>query len=166
MSGGLLIFYNKNKKLACLIAFAILINFIYFLAAYYVHFPKISSDNFQYGYKQAWEYIKPIVNDYQKVVIEPRFGINGQFIGLPRLYFGYFGAFNSIDMLSRNDELSQIGKYWINNVDWNKEIISENTLYIVSISNPTIGQAANELELMTEINKTDGRPQFLIYKTK
>jgi len=165
MSAGFLVLIENKKIISGFLAILILINFGFFGVAYYVHFPKISGDNFQYGYKQAWMFIKPIVSDYDKVVIEPRFGINGQFVGLPRLYFGYFGAFDAKTMQQRDDKLSKIGKYWIKNVDWNEEKIESKTLYVVSVSNPKAGNGFEKLELLTTINKPDNTPQFLIYKT-
>jgi 4-amino-4-deoxy-L-arabinose transferase-like glycosyltransferase len=156
----------KNKKYFFTMIIIIFINFYYFLIAYFVHFPKNASDRYQYGYKQAWEEIRPIVNNFEKVVVEPRFGINGQFVGLPRLYFGYFGAFNSTEMLNRDDQLNKIGKFWIRNVNWNAEVIDKNSIYIVSISNPVIDRLNSRLELFSTIYKTNGEKQFLIYKTK
>jgi len=164
MSAGGKIIFDKSKKYFYLIMLIILLNFTYFSIAYYVHFPKISGDDFQYGYKQAWLYIKPLVNTYDKIVIEPKFGSYGQFAGLPRLYWGYFGAFNSQEMLSRDSKLSKIGKYWIRDVDWNQEKIEPGCLYVVSASNPIINE--KEFELLTKIINTNGKPQFYIYKTK
>ncbi|MFA5750169.1 MAG: glycosyltransferase family 39 protein [Candidatus Shapirobacteria bacterium] len=165
MAGGFLILIKKSKILSIGLTILILINFFLFGIAYYVHFPKISGDNFQYGYKQAWTYIKPIVKDYEKIIIEPRFGINGQFVGLPRLYLGYFGAFNAKTMQQRDNKLSKIGKYWIKNIDWNEEIIEKKSLYIVSVSNPKAGNGFGTLELLTVIRNTNNEVQFLIYKT-
>ena len=156
----------KNQRLFFITTVLILLNFAYFLVSYFINFPKIASDRFQYGYKQAWLEIKPIFNDFDSVIVEPRFGQYGQFVGLPRLYFGYFGAFNSIDMLNRNDELNNIGKVWIRNVNWNAEIVEDNSIYIVSVSNPINDKLNEKLELMSTIFKTNGDKQFLIYKTK
>ena len=164
MAGGLLILIKNNKKISLYLLACIIINFFFFVVAYYNHFPKISGDNFQYGYKQSWLYIKPFVNDYEKIVVEPRFGINGQFIGLPRLYFGYFGVFSAKDMQNRDDKLSKIGKYWIRNVNWNQEIVDKKSLYIVSIFNP-IEEDNVTLELLTTIKNPDNISQFLIYKS-
>lgn len=165
MAGGFLIILKKSRIISLILGFCILFNFLYFGAAYYVHFFTMSGDNFQYGYKQAWLYIKPIVKDYDKVVIEPRFGINGQYVGLPRLYFGYFGAFDAKSLQQRDNSLNKIDKYWIINVDWNQEIIKKKSLYIVSCSNPKTGNGFNTLELLTTIYNTNNEPQFLIYKT-
>ena len=166
MAVGAKVILDKNKKWFLLLIVAVIINFAYFLVSYYVHFPKANGDNFQYGYKQAWDYIKPLEKQYKMIVVEPRFGINGQFVGLPRLYFGYFGAFSAEEMLSRDNQTGMIGKYFIKNVDWNKEIINPNTLYIVSIVNPVVNDAVGKMELLTTINNTNGKPQFLIYRSK
>ena len=165
MAGGGWIILNKNKKTAALIGLLSLINFGYFGIAYYNHFPKISGDNFQYGYKQAWEFIKPIEKDYEKIIIEPRFGNTGQYSGLPELYFGYFGAFGAIDMQNKDYSLNRIGKYWVRNIDWNQELVEKNSLYVVAINNSKVGKYYDNLELIDTINKPNGDPQFLIYKT-
>lgn len=165
MAGGLLVIFDKNKKLFTLLIIGILINFTYFGIAYYNHFPKISGDNFQYGYKQAWEYIKPIESKYEKIIMESRFGNTGQYSGLPELYFGYFGAFEAKDMQEKDYRLNKINKYWTRDIDWNKELVEKNSLYVVSISNPKAGDNFDKLELLTTIYKPDGEPQFLIYKT-
>lgn len=165
MTVGALVIWEKSKKWRMIMIMTILINFAYFTVSYYVHFPKISGDNFQYGYKQAWLYIKPMVDNYEKITVETKFGQYGQFIGLPRLYFGYFGAFSAEDMLIRDENLGKIGKYWMRNVNWNEEKIDKSNLYIVSISNPATDKALKNLELLTKIKKIDGSEQFLIYKS-
>lgn len=164
MAAGAKELWGKNKKFFLFLVFAVVVNFSYFLVSYYIHFPKMAGDNFQYGYKQAWIYIKPIEKDYKRVIVEPRFGKNGQFVGLPRLYFGYFGAFSAEDMLARDNQTGMVGKYLIKNIDWNKEKIIPETLYIVSVSNPVVNTAAKETKLLTIINNTNGEGQFLIYK--
>jgi 4-amino-4-deoxy-L-arabinose transferase-like glycosyltransferase len=165
MAAGGVVIWQKNIKWLRIMLLAIVINFIYFTISYFVHFPKVSGDNFQYGYKQAWLYIKPTVDNYEKITIEPKFGQYGQFIGLPRLYFGYFGAFSAEEMIARDDESGNIGKYWMRNVNWNLEKIDEKSLYVVSVSNAATNEALKNLELLTTINKIDGSEQFLIYKS-
>lgn len=166
MAAGVKIIFEKSKKFFWLLIIFGLVNFGYFMIAYYIHFPKITGDNYQYGYKQALEEIKPIVNDYEWVVVEPRFGEFGQYVGLPRLYLGYWSAFSAWEMLNRVDESDKVGKYWIKNVDWNKEDIDKETIYVVSTSNPTVNESINKLSLWRTIYKPDGKSQFLIYIPK
>ncbi len=166
MAVGVKVIFEKSKKFFWWLVLLGLINFAYFGVAYYVHFPKITGDNYQYGYKQAFEEIKPVVNDYKWVVIEPRFGEFGQYVGLPRLYLGYWGAFDAWEMINRTDESGKIGKYWIKNIDWNQEDIDKETMYVVSVSNPTVNEAISKLELWKTIYKPDRKAQFLIYISK
>lgn len=137
-----------------------------FLIAYFVHYPLDSGSNFQYGYKQAWEFIKPNINKYDKVVVEDRFGDVGQFSGVPHLYFGYFGAFGVSEMQKRQTkEGLMIDKYIFKYVDWNKEEYQPRTLYIVSAINPKAGSFYAKLVQVGMIRNTDFKPQFLIYET-
>ncbi len=166
MAIGMQVVFEKNKKCFWLLTLLIGINFVYFAIAYYIHFPKITGDNYQFGYKQAFLEIRPMIDKYETIVVEPRFGEFGQYSGLPRHYFGYWGAFSAWEMINRDDESNRIGKYWIKNVDWNKEKFPNNNLYIVSISNPVVNESVKQLELWKKIDKPDGKTQFLIYIPK
>jgi 4-amino-4-deoxy-L-arabinose transferase-like glycosyltransferase len=167
MAGGFVkIFRYNNFWKYILIAFYFFSFFIFFIG-YYVHYPKDSGNNFQYGYKQAWEFIKPNITKYDKVVVEDRFGDVGQYTGVPHLYFGYFGAFSVDEMQGRhNDNGLAIGKFRFKYVDWNKEIYMPNTIYIVSAINPKSGSFYDKLKLLGEIKNTDYKTQFLIYETQ
>lgn len=163
MSAGVLIILNKKNRYRFIYLILFVINFLYFIVSYYYHFPMVNADRFQYGYKQSFEFIKPFVSDYNKIIVEPRFGEFGQHVGLPRLYFGYFGAYDSNEMLKRNDKTGEIGKYQIKTVDWNNEKLEPKTIYIVSIFNKAPDMVEDKLTLLTTIRNPDGRGQFLIY---
>jgi len=167
MAGGWWNLYKKYGMVAKVIVFLILINFIVFSRAYYVFYPITSGNNFQYGYKQAWEFIKPNIDKYERVVVEDRFGEFGQFTGVPHLYFGYFGAFTSEEMQLRHDGGGlAIGKYRFKYVDWNKEVYFPKTVYIVSAINPIVGHLRDKFKEVGMIRNTDFKQQFLIYETK
>ena len=156
---------TKSKWLWLIVALMIF-NFAVFSRTYYIHFPKDSGNNFQYGYKQAWEFIKPNIAKYDKVVVEDRFGLTGQFTGVPHLYFGYFGAFTVNEMQKRyNTDGLNIGKYIFKYVDWNKENYQPKTIYIVSAINPKAGAIADKLKQLEIIKNTDNENQFIIYET-
>lgn len=167
MAGGAKwLFENKRKWFLGLIPLLVF-NFAVFMVAYYIQFPKISADGFQYGYKQAWEFIRPRADNYDLVVVEPKFGRYGQFVGVAHLYFGYFGAFPVEAMQKRSDgDGTRIGKYWFKGVDWNREELTPKSLYVVSVINPMAGKANGRLSLLEEIKKPDGEVQFLIYEVK
>lgn len=166
MAGGFKILIDKNKFLMIIFSGLLLFNFFVFFISYFVHFPLDSGDNFQYGYKQACEYIKPKVNDYKYIIVEPKFGIYGQYVGVPHLYFGYFGAFSPEAMQKRIDIFgTKIDKFWFKEVDWNNEELKPKSLYVVSVINPMAGKAGNKLRLLNIIEKLNHEPQFLIYET-
>lgn len=166
MAGGFTILIKKNIFWTTVTFAFLIMNFLIFSVAYFIHFPLDSGDNFQYGYKQAWEYIKPKINNYSQIIVEPKFGKYGQYSGVPHLYFGYFKAFPLEAMQKRIDKIGvKIDKFWFRDVDWNKEKIDKHTLYVVSIINPIIDKTNGELRLLTTIKKPNNDPQFLIYET-
>lgn len=167
MAAGFEWFFKKNKLMTAVLSGLILINFFIFGVAYFGHYKINSSDGFQYGYKQAWEFIKPIVNNYDEVVVETRFGPYGLYVGVPHLYFGYFGAFGGDEMQQRVDkDGTKIGKFYFKNVDWNQEKYGPKRLYVVSVINPKAGEGFERLNLLGVIEKPNHETQFLIYETK
>lgn len=166
MSGGFYYLILYRKLFAKIIFILLIINIFIFLMTYFIHFKFDSSDNFQYGYKQAWEYIKPIVNNYDEIIVEPKFGLVGQHVGVPHLYFGYFKAFTPDQMQNRLDSNgTKIGKFYFKNFDWNKEQYKPKSLFVVSVINPKVGNFYNKLNLLKVIEKLNHEPQFLIYET-
>lgn len=166
MAGGAWILWKQHKKYFLLEIIILSINFFIFILAYFIHFQKDSGNNFQYGYKEAWEYVKPVIHDYDRVVVENRFGQFGQFIGVPHLYFGYFEAFSPEEMQDRVDgDGVRIGKYEFRYVDWNIEKTTKKTIYIVSAINPKVGSFYETLKEVKLVRNLDDQPQFIIYET-
>ena len=56
-----------------LLVFVLLSSSIYFLDAYFIHLPKHSSKNWEYGYKQIVEAITPIQNNFEQIKIQQSF---------------------------------------------------------------------------------------------
>jgi hypothetical protein len=82
---------NINLKAAYaspLIAFAFLfINVLYFLHNYYVHYPKTWSGEWQYGYREAINYVKSVEESYDKIIITTA-------LGRPYTYFLFYNKTN------------------------------------------------------------------------
>jgi 4-amino-4-deoxy-L-arabinose transferase-like glycosyltransferase len=166
MAGGFKILSEKSKIWTIIISGFFCFNFFVFSLAYYIHIPIDSGTGFQYGYKQALDFIRPNLDKYDKVVVENRFGEFGQFVGVPHLYFAYFDAFPVQDMQKRIDHNgTKIGKFEFKYVDWNQEIDTPKSVYIVSAINPKAGKIAENLQEIGLIRNTDFTPQFLIYET-
>lgn len=167
MAGGFDWLAKKNKLMTGIWWGLFLIIFFIFGVAYFIHYKIDSADGFQYGYKQAWEFIKPIANDYDQIIVETRFGNTGQYSGLPHLYFGYFQAFGVEEMQHKiDDKGTKIGKFYFKYVDWNQEDLNPKTLYVVSVINPMAGKAGDRLNLLGKIDKPNHETQFLIYEVK
>jgi len=167
LSAGLAEIHKRSKNIFCLVLVLFVFNFFMFCTAYYVHHPADSANNFQYGYKQAWEYIKPNINKYDLVVVENKFGNVGQFTGVPHLYFGYFGAFNVNDMQNRSTSGDlKINKFVFKFVDWNQEVFKPKTIYVVSVINPITNPLRKYVKLLGVIKNINNTNQFLVYETK
>lgn len=166
MAGGFVCMWNKYVKFRYLIVLIFILNLVMFCIAYFVHYRFDSGNNFQYGYKQAWEIIKPNISKYKRIIVEDRFGEFGQFVGVPHLYFGYFGAFSVEEMQKRHDDNGlTIGKYTFKYVDWNKETFTPNTVYIVTAINKKTRETSDKLKEVDVVRNVDFKPQFLIYET-
>ncbi|KKR48514.1 MAG: Glycosyl transferase family 39 [Candidatus Curtissbacteria bacterium GW2011_GWA1_40_16] len=68
----------KNINLRYIALTGIFLIFIYnlitYLHLYYVHYPKIKALDWTYGYKQVFEFIKPIESRYQAIAISNYYG--------------------------------------------------------------------------------------------
>ena len=53
--------------------------------------------------------------DYERIIIEPRFGSYLQFVGVPHLYFAYFNTLDPQLLLNRQADQSglRFGKYHV-----------------------------------------------------
>ena len=136
----------------------------YFGMIYYIHFPIHAGENYQYGYRQMANFININYSDYDKIVVDPRFGDYNRFAGVPHLYLAYYTNLDPQKLLQRVD--NNIGlffdKYEIRGINWNLEVIKPKTLYLVPMSN--LPEKKN-LEEMLEISYPDHQPAFRIYRS-
>jgi len=80
---GLVCLFQKIKYKKLFIAAITIImslNFFYYLHMYYFHWPLNYSDQWQYGYKQAVETVKPLYSQYDHVLVSKD-------LGRPYIYF-------------------------------------------------------------------------------
>lgn len=56
------------------IVFLYILNFSYYMSNYYAHYAKEYSGEWQYGYREAFEFIKQIKNQYSSVVVTESIG--------------------------------------------------------------------------------------------
>jgi len=163
-------FYKKfgnNKTAIGSYSFLILVSFFYFSIIYYYHYPIESGVNFQYGYKQIAEYIKPRYGNFDKIVIDPIFGEGYVYTGVPHLYIPYYTALDPRYLQERGKNVlcgNCFDKYEIRSIDWENEPVSEKTLYVVPDSNKPSDVEKNQLNVIYEVYLPNRKPAFAIYE--
>lgn len=164
ISVGLLItidYLRPKRFLRILSICLLLVSEIYFSFSYYYYFPKLSGENFQYGYKDVAQFISANYSSYQKIVVDPRFGDYNMYDGVPHLYLSYFTHMDPEKMLQRQENSTGMyfDKYEIRSINWNAEKIDKSSLYIVPVSNSP--NSAN-LKILKEFQLPNGKPAFRI----
>lgn len=138
ISIGLLVIVNffKFKYKIAVISGILSLSFFYFGVFYFYHFPKNAGENFQYGYKQIAQFIQKHDSEYEKIIIDPRFGDYNLYSGVPHLYISYFTYLDPQIMLARQEVNGlKYGKYEIRDINWNLEVLKKSILYVVPASN-------------------------------
>lgn len=161
---GIIIFFKSVKRFWKIVTiFLISVSFLYFLVIFFYHFPKDSGEGFQYGYKQIAEFIKPRYQDFNRIIIDPRFGPANMYAGLPHLYIPYYTNLdpNKLQGGKRIKEGTFFDKYQIRNIEWNTEELNKDYLYVVPASN----EPRRELNLkkVHTITLPNFKPAFFIY---
>lgn len=156
--------FLKSAKLIWKAVFVITlaVSFLYFLAIFYYHFPKDHAEGFQYGYKQIALFIKPRYQDFEKIIIDPRFGPANMYSGVPHLYIPYFTYLDPAQLAHRkqNIQSSSFDKYEIREINWNGNI-EKDILYVVPASNPP--NESLKLNKIYEVILPDQKPAFYLY---
>lgn len=135
---------------------SVILAFSYFVIMYYGLYTKESGVNFQWGYEQIGKLIKNRYYDkYETIVVDRRFGDNNIFVGAPHLYIAYF---TGLEPEKYQASFSENGahvfdKYKIKEIDWTREKVSNNTLYIVpkdNLPNNRIYHTVEEIRLSND----------------
>jgi len=137
---------------------------VYFLSFYFVHFPKYSGENWQYGYKQIALFTKSVYQNYDRIIIDSRFGPNNRYVGIPHLYLPYFSDVDPRIIQKRPENNGEIGKYSIKEINWEKEAIKPNRLYVVPEANLPFLEDKS-LKLVRTIYLPNSKPAFRIFET-
>jgi 4-amino-4-deoxy-L-arabinose transferase-like glycosyltransferase len=146
------------------------VNFIFFYKYYIKLFPFHFSQNWQYGYKQAAEYIKENGAKYDQIIIDPAFGVEkNNYAGVPNLYLLYFNKLDPQLFLdtkkSGKEELEFMNRYHIRHVDWIKEKIEGKSLYLVSVHSTPLPSQKDIIKEIYSINILDGTKAFKLYES-
>ncbi len=146
--------------------FILLISFLYFLIIYFYHFPFQMGENFQYGYKQAAEYIKFNYDKYDQIIVDPRFGDVNIYAGVPHLYLTYFTQLDPNKLLERKSNLDGLffDKYRIKSINWNLEKVNKKTLYLTPFDNQP-NRNFTELKTVKEIRLPNNKLEFTLLES-
>lgn len=80
LSAGLAGFYERyiSKRIGKILIGIVLLlyigNILFYFHNYYIHYPRIYSGEWEYGYKQAIDFVKPIQNNYDKIFLTDSIG--------------------------------------------------------------------------------------------
>ncbi|MBU2577632.1 glycosyltransferase family 39 protein [Patescibacteria group bacterium] len=170
-----LTFASKSKyfKLPAylLLVTCYLLLFFRFLDLYFIHDPKISSDNRLYGYKQAVQYINPLIGQKDKVVFTDIYG-------QPYIFYLFYSKYDPAKyqkqaFLVENPygdvgKVERIDNIEFRNIYWPKDRSFNNSLFIgnefdLPITD-VVGQ--NNITLLKEIEFLDDKTAFRIVETK
>jgi len=107
------------------IVFAYFTNFAYYLNQYYVHQNAEYANQWQYGYKQLIEYLDPIEQNYDKIIITPAWD-------QPYIYFLFY-KYQKYDpryWINPGDFNQGFDKYEFRKINWSEDRKIPNTLLV------------------------------------
>jgi 4-amino-4-deoxy-L-arabinose transferase-like glycosyltransferase len=152
----------KYKKTFILVSLlTILVSLIYYLHMYYVHYPIENSDQWQYGYKQAVEYVNPLYNNVDHVVVTENYG-------RPYIYFLLYMKADP-KKYYQTATITRDNQFFYHVDSFDKLIFTESpssynlpgkTVFIT-----TPGGLPASAFLLKTINRLDGKPVFDIGET-
>lgn len=160
---GGFVFWQSAKVIWKVFFTAILIvTLLYFFAIFYYHFPKDHAEGFQYGYEQIAQFIKPRYRQFNKIIIDPRFGPVNMYSGVPHLYIPYFTYLDPTKLQQRKflKNGSSFDKYEIREYYWNEKP-EKDTLIVVPVSN-----SPNDIfkfKFIYEIDLLNSKPAFYLF---
>jgi 4-amino-4-deoxy-L-arabinose transferase-like glycosyltransferase len=152
---------KNNKQIIQTATIGLYLSFVfYFMHNYIIHFPKKYASEWQYGYKQAVEYVAQIEDDYEQVVVSND-------LGRAYIYFLFYQQYPPQQYWeTKNEDIKPFG---VREVDGfgrytfepkSVEGDDKKRLWVM-----TPGDVHKEYELIKEIKQPNGKVVFVIYET-
>ena len=136
--------------------------FIYFYDSYFIHLPKQNSKLWEYGYKQIVEVVKPIKNNYQKIIIQQSFA-------QPYIYFLFFEKYDPVRWQAQNNYVgsefkgdvgyvTDIDNIFFEGIDWSRDRGKSGTLFVADPIRipPHDSREGDEFTIVKEIKYLNG----------
>lgn len=153
---------DKNKKLKSLFAYgvvtAFVLCFMYFIHTYFNHYPVVYASEWQYGYKEAVQFVEDNKNKYKNIYFTKD-------LGRPYMYVLFYGKYPP-DVLINSGKIerealgfvhvNELGKY-----KFAQEFpgLEEGNLYIT-----TEGKVPGEARIVKEFYQPDGKKILIAYE--
>lgn len=128
------------KKFTAVLCIFYALNYFYFLDQYFVHAQK-KNDAWQYGYKQVIEKLKPIEQNYQKIIVQ-------QTLEYPYIFFLFYNL---------KDE-----KIEFSDIDWSSQKPQQNYLYVMP--QYKLDQQKKYYQTIDEVRDLNGFVRFVMVK--
>lgn len=148
---------NRKTKLMLLVTccLILIINIVYYLHTYYVHYPKESALDWQYGYKEAISYIKDNYSKYDRIIISD---VYGRAYGYLLFYLKYEPK--KIQEIARDNKEKRKGigfpvfdKFQIKNID--KTLFNTNEKLLLVGSPGEFPKQAKFLKVIKDLNNQE-----------
>jgi 4-amino-4-deoxy-L-arabinose transferase-like glycosyltransferase len=155
----LLTVFKKQKIIVCSLASIIIIELILYLHFYYQHYPKLYSSHWQYGYKEAVNYIMANQSKYDSIYLT-------NYYGRAYMYYLFFSklepiqAQNFIQPYRKIPDIPQIGK-----VSFIKPAINGSALWILAPGEQGSVNKTSSVKLES-INDLNNQTVFEIWQIK
>lgn len=130
--------WNQKKIVVLIFIIFYVLNYLYFLDQYFVHAQK-KNDAWQYGYKQVIEKLKPIKQNYQKIIVQ-------QTLEYPYIFFLFYNL---------KDE-----KIEFSDIDWSTQKPQQNYLYVMP--QYKLDQQSSFYRVIDEVKDLNGFSRFII----
>lgn len=169
-AAGILFFWQiiKNNVWIKILGLGLLFTSIfYFSLIYFIHFPIEKAEGYQYGYKQIASYLNKHYMDYEKIIIDRRFGNKDYYyIGVPSSYIPFYTYLDPHKV--QNAKVIPFGitfdKYEFRDINWDAENVVKNYLYIVPADH--LPNLSKNLRLVHEVLLPNHRIGFMLFTLK
>lgn len=149
-----------RRLIISIIFFALFLNFSYFYHDYFVHYARVFSGEWQYGYKDSIKYVENVGKNYDQINVT-------EDLGRPYIYYLYYlkidPNFFRVNAEVKRDafgfvKVSGFGKYKF--ADNLSEIgnVNKNVLYVDTIKN-----VPGNAQVLKTFNRLDGTPTLKAY---
>ncbi len=135
---GLLYLFGKTRSYLLYLPLLFLYIFGLFKSAdfYLVHFPVQLYESKHYGWLDMAKFVNDHAKEYDKVIVDPRFGRAGPYIvGVPHLYFLYQSKYDPShyqSQIATQSGKTNFDNIYFENINWFSYDHSQNTLYVGS----------------------------------